>query len=136
MQAGDAAKGADDWETALTMYKSAELIARKAQSPPILVSAQAKLKQATYYKVESAKLKDYLAVLKQMPDDPAANLGAGRFYCLLRDDWLQGTALMKGPMKSSKWLLPKICKPVVGRSTICSSPPMLGTICCHPLTLH
>ncbi len=43
---------------------------------------------------ESAKLKDYLAVLKPMPDDPAANLGAGRFYCLLRDDWLQGTAML------------------------------------------
>lgn len=97
MLAGDAAKEADDWDTALAMYKSAELIARKAQSPPILVSAQTKFKQAIYYRTESAKLKDYLAVLKQMPDDPAANLGAGRFYCLLRDDWLQGTAmLLKG----------------------------------------
>ncbi len=94
---GDTVKAADDWEAALAFYKAGELVARKAQNPPILVSAQARLKQAVYYKAESAKLKDYLAALKQNPEDPAANLGAGRFYCLLRGDWLNGTAmLMKG----------------------------------------
>jgi hypothetical protein len=94
LTAGDTAKEADDWEIALVMYKAGELVARKAQSPPILVNAQSRLKQAIYYKAEAAKLKDYLATLKQMPDDPAANLGAGRFYCFLRGDWLNGTAML------------------------------------------
>jgi hypothetical protein len=91
---GDTAKAADDWEAALAFYKAAELVARKTQNPPILVNAQQRLKQAVYYKAEAAKLKDYLATLKQSPDDPAANLGAGRFYCLLRGDWLNGTSLL------------------------------------------
>lgn len=91
---GDTAKGADDWESALAFYKSAEMVARKTQNPPILVSAQSRLKQAVYYKAEAAKLKDYQAALKQNPEDPAANLGAGRFYCLLRGDWLNGTAML------------------------------------------
>ena len=61
-------------------------------------------KQVTQRRTEMVKLKQEvsaydaaLATLKQMPDDPAANLAAGKFLCFTLHDWEAGRPhLVKG----------------------------------------
>jgi formylglycine-generating enzyme required for sulfatase activity len=43
---------------------------------------------------EYLRMKPVLAKLQSSPDDPAANLEAGRYYCCVRGDWAKGLPLL------------------------------------------
>ncbi len=99
----DTARGADDWSTAISLARSAEMVARKSQSAILTAMAQTKLREAETMRVEAEKVKDHIATLKTNPDDPDANLAVGRFYCLIKQDWEAGIEyLAKGSNEQLK----------------------------------
>ena len=78
---------------AAEQYDSARKLAAMALTRPAArknESVLARLKAAQSAVDEYEKVKPALAVLKTKPDDPAANLTAGRFLILIRVDWPAG----------------------------------------------
>ena len=78
---------------AAEQYDSARKLAAMAIMRPAArknESVLARLKAAQSAVDEYEKVKPALAVLKTKPDDPAANLTAGRFLILIRADWPAG----------------------------------------------
>jgi hypothetical protein len=71
--------------------------ARVAALLPVTIKdagAAARAKQIKADIGEYQKIKPTLAKLQSSPDDPAANLEAGRYYCFARGDWAKGLPLL------------------------------------------
>ncbi len=90
LAAADDAKAGDDWPTNVALTKAAETASRKAGFTGMAASARARLKEAEMLQREAEIAKDHFAKLKTAPDDEAANLAVGRFYCLFKQDWDAG----------------------------------------------
>jgi hypothetical protein len=72
--------------------------AQKADDKALAATVKQATLDADALAAEFDKAKAAAEVLKQSPDDPAANLAVGRFLCLFRDDWKAGLPrLLKAP---------------------------------------
>lgn len=69
---------------------------------------QQRVKSIHDKQVALSRLNAALAVLKKTPDDPAANLEAGRYFCLVKGDWTRGLPMLaKGSDAAVKALAAK-----------------------------
>jgi len=88
------AMASDDMNTARTTGAIALNAARKAKDDALSKSITErakyfKAKQTAYEKVPAA-----LATLQSKPDDGAANLVVGRYYCFIQENWHRGLPLL------------------------------------------
>jgi hypothetical protein len=87
VEAAEAAVAGDDCDVGLTLYKAADVMARKARNFPVANQAKARIAQVEKQKTELAAVKEHQKKLIDDPNDPAANLALGRYLCLTKHDW-------------------------------------------------
>ena len=90
----DAAVARDDYDLAARLAALAESVAARAQKLVLLTDAQDKVKEVTWAAGEYAQAKSALEVLTTRPEDKAARGAAGRFKCLVKNDWEHGLPLL------------------------------------------
>jgi hypothetical protein len=83
----------DSYDLALKTAEQAEKIAKSLKDPAI--SAQAKVARAKQFQQEWSRVRGYLKILEEKPEDPEANLAVGKFLCLMKGDWVKGIPLMR-----------------------------------------
>jgi len=94
LAAADAALARDDYSIAPRLAAVAESVAAKAQRVVLLTDAQDKVKEITWAANEYAQAKSALDTLALRPNDPTARSTAGRFKCLVKNDWDHGLPLL------------------------------------------
>jgi hypothetical protein len=100
MAAIDAAEAREDFDTAVALAKDTEPTAQVAQDAALLARFRARAVELRALQEESRRVRSSLAKLEEQPDDPAANLAAGKYWCLCRDAWEKGLPmLVKGSDK-------------------------------------
>jgi hypothetical protein len=90
----DEAVDADQYDAAIDLATKAETAARLAKDAPLAGEAQSRRKDIESMRKEYQAVKDAWKTLKEKSDDPAANLNAGRFLCLVKGDWEKGLRLL------------------------------------------
>ena len=82
----------DEWDATITLLKNAGVAARKAgpTGTKMATTADARMKEAEYFKAESLKAKAAAEKLKAMPDDAEENLAVGKYLCAGREDFPEG----------------------------------------------
>ncbi len=90
----DAEFAADRHAQAAKLTAVAAAAARKANSGPLLAEATDRAAQVKKAEEQFAPVKEAFDTLKTTPDDPAANLAAGRFRCLVQRRWADGVPLL------------------------------------------
>jgi hypothetical protein len=80
----------DAVDSAEKAVASAQQLAKKSASPPLMTQAAAKSKELADLKAGLEKSKKVREALAKNPDDPAANLEYGLFLCLARGQWDKG----------------------------------------------
>ena len=85
---------ADEIELALDVCEAGRSAAQKSRQIALVKEFAAK---ADALKKQQASLQQYrqaLAVMENDPAEPAANLAAGRYLCLVKGDWEQGVPML------------------------------------------
>lgn len=90
----DEAVAADNFVEAPKLANLADQSARRAQSMPLLTKAQAVKNEVATQSRRYNLVRQVLQKLEQNPDDPQANLGAGRYYCFDKKNWKAGLPLL------------------------------------------
>ncbi len=105
ISAAEAAAAGDQWDDALALLKSADIVARKAKNFALVNKVKSQLGREEKAKAAAAEIEEHLAALKANPGDPAANLAVGRYLCLVKHEWdaalphlVQGAS---GPLKEA-----------------------------------
>jgi hypothetical protein len=94
----DEAMKDDRFDEAAKAVSEAAALGRRAKEFPMISSADAKGKEIAARKLRFEKIRKSKETLAAMPDDPAANLVLGQYYCFVKEDWVPGiTCLAKGP---------------------------------------
>lgn len=94
--ARDAAR-ADDYDTADRLARLALSAARRTRDPALLREATNESRELDRQRARYGAVRAALEALAEKPDDPAANLAVGRWYCFVHEDWAKGLpALVKG----------------------------------------
>lgn len=78
---------------------------RPAAAADLIINqhVQSRLKDVEAIRVASERLLPQWEKLKNSPNDPVANQAVGRFYCLMKDDWVRGVqALAKSDHAAMK----------------------------------
>jgi len=94
LQLVEDAISSDRFDVALTLAKLADSTAPKAKNITLVTKASAAVKKVQEIQKEADTVKTAVETLKEKPDDPAANLTAGKFFCLLKGDWDKGLPLL------------------------------------------
>jgi hypothetical protein len=94
LAAADGALARDDYAVASRLAAVAESVAARAQRVVLLTDAQDKAKEITWAANEYAQAKSAIETLAIRPDDPSARSTAGRFKCLVKNDWEHGLPLL------------------------------------------
>ena len=89
-----AASDRDDYETAGELAELAVAEARKAREHALAGKIAASMKEVQERQRAFAEYEQALAVLEKDPAEPAANLAAGRYLCLVKQDWDRGIAML------------------------------------------
>ena len=106
------AQALDDFETAKRLADAALAAARKSKDAGLTKRAVEVGRTVAAAKQQWDAWQKAQATLAESPDDPAANLAAGRYLCIVQGDWEQGLAhLAKGPDGPLKDLAVKSLKP-------------------------
>jgi hypothetical protein len=92
--AADQALARDEYDTAARLASLAEAAAAKTQKIVLLTDAQDKRKEITWASQEYARAKSAMDLLTTQPDDADAKAAAGRFKCLVKNDWEHGLPLL------------------------------------------
>ena len=90
----DEAVESDDYKTAQALLKTALVMARKGRETDLVRDLAARQKEVGSSAKRYAKAKLALEKLRDRPKDPAANLAAGRYYCLVKGDWKKGIPML------------------------------------------
>ena len=101
----DLALAEDDFEAAGRFGRIAEDLAKRGRSYALAKEIAARMERLGELRRAHAEYEKAEARLDHSPTDPEANLTAGRYLCLLRDDWdwgipmlaLGGDPALKGP---------------------------------------
>lgn len=94
LAAADRAAGLDAHQVASKLCSVAKSAADRAHDQPLLLRVIAKEKELAQLAAEQVGCEQAGKVLKQNPDDPAANLAVGVWLCLVRNDWNAGLPLL------------------------------------------
>lgn len=95
ISAVDAAIVRDEYDIAMRLAAIAESSANKSQKLLLIHECQAKTKEVNWASQEYAAAKSALETLAQHPDNADARSAAGRFKCLVKNDWERGLALLR-----------------------------------------
>jgi formylglycine-generating enzyme required for sulfatase activity len=114
----------DNLDVAQQLSKLAQAEAAKSRDKETVLKARNVAKDVQEAQKAFAEVQTAVDTLKQRPDDPDANLAAGRYYCLVRHDWEKGLPyLARGSDESLKGLAqedlkhtPAVWKPAAGVS--------------------
>jgi hypothetical protein len=90
----DQALSKDDYDLAARLAALAEGAAERAKKIVLLTDAQEKVKEAAWAAHEFERAKTALETLTTKPDDAEARAAAGRFKCLVKNDWERGLPLL------------------------------------------
>jgi hypothetical protein len=94
LAAVDAADAKEDFDAAVTLARDAESASQAAQDAALLARVRARAVELRALQEEYRRVRASLARLEEQPDDPAANLAAGRYWCFCRDAWEKGLPLL------------------------------------------
>ena len=94
LNAVDQALVRDDYDLAARLAALAESTAKPTKKLILITDAQDKQKEVTWAAGEFAQAKTALETLTTKPDDPTAKAAAGRFKCLVKNDWNHGLPLL------------------------------------------
>jgi hypothetical protein len=92
--AADRALGRDEFDLAGRLAALGESAAKAAKRITLLTEAQEKVREINWATQEYAHAKAAIETLATTPDDPAAKGAAGRFKCLVKNDWEHGLPLL------------------------------------------
>jgi hypothetical protein len=90
----DDALRADDFATAQDALQLADTLGHDTGDPELAQDLAARKDQLSAQKAEHAKIAPALATLADHPDDPQANLAAGKYICFIRGDWAAGLPML------------------------------------------
>jgi hypothetical protein len=93
-QLADQDVSSDRYEAATQLAKLALAAARKAQSTTLVSDATAHVAEVAQLQKAFSEVGPATAVLKDHPDDPAANGVVGKFRCLLKGEWTEGLPML------------------------------------------
>lgn len=94
LQLIDQAVAADRYDLANNIGDVALESARNARSSDIVKDVVAAQKRIEELKAAFAEVQEALAVLKNKPADPAANLVVGKFRCFVKEEWDAGISML------------------------------------------
>ncbi len=86
----DEALGGNEFDLAIKFGEFARAAAAKLDDKPQVVSISQKLSAIEDTGKQYAPAQTALKTLAETPDDPQANLTAGRFFCFVKGDWPTG----------------------------------------------
>ncbi len=89
-----AAVARDDYETAERLGRVASGVARRVRNASLAKTVVTLNRDVLKVRAAFEAAKKALAVWEENPADPAANLTAGKFYCLVKDDWEKGISML------------------------------------------
>jgi hypothetical protein len=92
--AADGALSRDEYDVAGRLAALGEAAAMKCQRIVLLTDAQDKKREVTWAAQEYARAKSAMETLTTQPDDADAKAAAGRFKCLVKNDWEHGLPLL------------------------------------------
>ena len=84
----------DDLPRALKFIRLAGTAASKGKDVSVVAAVAARGKELETWQKDADNVSAALQTLKTSPDDPAASLLAGRYYCYLKGDWDTGLPLL------------------------------------------
>ncbi len=84
----------DQFDTAAKLLAVAEPAARGAMSTALVNKVQARIKDLDDLKQEAGAAQGAAETLRRKPDDPLANLVAGKYLCFRKGKWEQGLPLL------------------------------------------
>lgn len=90
----DLALAEDDFESAGRFGQIAEDVARRARNYALAKEIAARMEKLSELQQGHAEYQKAQARLDESPTDPEANLTAGRYLCLARDDWDRGVPML------------------------------------------
>jgi hypothetical protein len=90
----DSAITRDDYESAIAVLRIAEIAVRKSKNFADGAELERRAKRVQLFRAEHEKYTRAIARLERAPEDPAANLAAGRFLCFVKGRWSQGLAML------------------------------------------
>ncbi|HVS37840.1 MAG TPA: hypothetical protein VMS17_19940 [Gemmataceae bacterium] len=90
----DEAQAADDFDAEIELLHAAQTAATKLDRKPAAAAALERSKMVEAIQKEHENIKADLAVLKDKPQDPDANLHVGRYLCFFKGDWEHGLPLL------------------------------------------
>ena len=93
---------ADDYDLAMKSLKIAQSAAAKTRIAANVAIVSTRIKEMDSIRKANDRVKQDRATLKDMPDDPAANMSVGKFVCFFKGDWMMGLPML------AKGLDPKI----------------------------
>jgi hypothetical protein len=88
----DELAAAEDYAAAARLLAALRPVA--ASDPALVAQLQLRSKDLDTLRAAAERLAPSLQRLKTSPDDPAANLAAGQFYCFLRGEWQRGLPML------------------------------------------
>ena len=94
IRTGFEAYGANDYSRALDLAASALKAARSAAQSRLVAEAEFLQAEANRCSIAYREVLPQFRLLKAKPHDPVASLAAGRFHCLIRNDWETGLPLL------------------------------------------
>jgi hypothetical protein len=96
--AADEVIAMDELSSAQKLLQLAGVSADKSKDSALIAAISSRTKELEAWQKEAEKALPALELLKTRPDDPDANLLAGRYLCFLKGDWDAGLPLLKkGP---------------------------------------
>jgi hypothetical protein len=90
----DEAIAAEEYEAAERWALEALSMAKKSKTPPLVIKAEGKGREVSERKVSYEILRKARETLASNPNDPEANLAAGRYECFQRNNWRAGLPLL------------------------------------------
>lgn len=97
LELADEALERERFETAFESVSKAEIAARAAKDPGLLMRMQDRREQIDELKKDYGRAKAAEKTLEDSPDDPEANLALGRYLALVKGEWDAGLPfLLKG----------------------------------------
>jgi formylglycine-generating enzyme required for sulfatase activity len=88
------ASEANDFDSAVKLAARAESLARVANDKGIQKTAEDRVKELGELRRMVDSIKPHFKMLESDPNDPAANAAAGKFICLMKEDWQRGLPMM------------------------------------------
>ena len=85
---------AEEFDTAKRLCETALASARRAKEYPLARELAARARRLQQQEKALREYREALAVLEKEPGDPAANLAAGRYLCLVKNDWNRGVPML------------------------------------------